>query len=168
MLLTDFNQSAPSDAITALEHCCTATRWAKLLVERRPFASLDALHQAAEAAWSEMQEADWLEAFAGHPKIGDVSSLRAKYAHTHQLASGEQASVQHADEAVLRRLAEGNNAYEDKFGFIFIVCATGKSAAEMLALLEARLPNSRAQELANAAKEQGKILHIRIDKRFSV
>lgn len=111
-----------------------------------------------------LSDEDWLQAFDAHPKIGDVTSLKKKYANTHSLASGEQSATAAADESVLQRLKNGNDAYADKFGFIFIVCATGKSADEMLALLEARLPNTRAQEIENAAREQAKITHIRLDK----
>ena len=103
-------------------------------------------------------------AFEAHPKIGDIKSLKAKYASTEALASGEQAGARVAPEAVLQRLKDGNDAYLHKFGFIFIVCATGKSAEQMLELLEQRLPNSREQELRIAAEEQAKITHIRLDK----
>ena len=111
-----------------------------------------------------MTEADYLQAFEGHPKIGDITSLKAKYANTKELASGEQSAVDEASDEVLERLAQGNDTYQEKFGFIFLVCATGKSAAEMLALLEMRLPNDRATELINAAEEQRKIFHIRLGK----
>ncbi|MEQ8802229.1 MAG: 2-oxo-4-hydroxy-4-carboxy-5-ureidoimidazoline decarboxylase, partial [Haliea sp.] len=109
-------------------------------------------------------EADLLEAFEGHPKIGDVNSLKAKYSSTKALAAGEQSSVDEAGDAIIEALARGNSEYEEKFGFIFIVCATGKSAREMSGLLQARLPNDRATELANAAGEQRKIFQIRLSK----
>jgi OHCU decarboxylase len=93
-----------------------------------------------------------------------VNSLKAKYAATGHLAAAEQAGVSDASDAVITRLAAGNAAYEQRFGFIFIVCATGKTAAEMLALLEERLDNDRDTELAIAAEEQLKILMIRLEK----
>ena len=164
MTLTELNQLAESDASHAFMQCCTATAWVKAMVGSRPFADETALYQAADKHWQALREGDYLEAFEGHPKIGDVNSLRAKYANTKALASGEQSAVNSASEQVLTELSRGNSDYETKFGFIFIVCATGKSAEEMLALLQARLPNERAQELANAAEEQRKIFHLRLDK----
>ena len=164
MTLAAFNELDESSARTALADCCVSHRWIAAVLARRPFASDEALRRAAEQCWDGLGEADWLEAFEGHPKIGDVTSLRAKYASSAALASSEQAAVAGADEAVLERLARGNSDYEARFGFIFIVCATGRSAAEMCDLLEARLHNSREEELRIAAAEQRKILMIRLEK----
>ena len=164
MTLQVLNQAETEQAAQLLQQCCTSDSWIARMLEQRPFADADALHSAADAAWQHLEETDYLQAFAGHPKIGDVNSLKAKYADTKQLAAGEQASVISANETVISALAAGNAAYEKKFGFIFIVCATGKSAGEMLALLQERLRNSREQELANAAEEQRKIFHLRLEK----
>ena len=164
MELAKLNELSHADATTAFMQCCTASEWVEQLVQARPFATADALREKADAIWSTLAEKDFLEAFDGHPKIGDVGSLKAKYANTKALASGEQSSVNEASDEVINALAAGNTAYEEKFGFIFIVCATGKSAARMLALLEARLPNDRDTELKNAAEEQRKIYHIRLEK----
>ena len=128
------------------------------------FASDQELMARAERDWDSLVEADYLEAFLAHPRIGDVDSLRQKYANTKAIAGGEQSGVDSADEATLKRLAEANDEYFDKFGFIFIVCATGKSAKQMLEILEARLPNDRDTEVANAAAEQLKITKIRLEK----
>ena len=144
--------------------CCTSRRWIEQMVQNRPYDSVRALRQAADNHWHQLEEADYLQAFAGHPKIGDLGSLQDKYAHTKELAAGEQSFVRGAPGEMIRALADGNSAYEAKFGFIFIVCATGKSAAEMLALLSARLPNDRETELKNAVEEQRKIFHIRLEK----
>jgi 2-oxo-4-hydroxy-4-carboxy-5-ureidoimidazoline decarboxylase len=144
--------------------CCVSERWVERMVESRPFADVEALYSAADSNWQNLDDADYLQAFEGHPMIGDVSTLRAKYANTKELASGEQSSVNQATEEVIQALSRDNKAYFDKNGFIFIVCATGKSAAEMLALLQARLPNDRATEIVNAAEEQRKITRIRIEK----
>lgn len=162
--LSELNQLSTADAEFAFENCCTARSWIQGMAAARPFQSIEHCLQVADEVWADMQEADFLQAFEGHPKIGDVTSLKEKYAHTKKLASGEQSSVNQASDEVIERLARGNNEYHEKNGFIFIVCATGKSAAEMLALLEARLPNSREQELLNAAGEQAKITAIRINK----
>ena len=111
-----------------------------------------------------MLPADWLEAFAAHPRIGDLDALRKKFASTANWCAGEQAGVAAADEAVLTALADGNRAYEARFGYIFIVCATGKSAAEMLAILTARLANDPEVELKVATAEQAKITRLRLEK----
>lgn len=164
MTLEQLNNLPNDEAMTAFSQCCVAERWVAQMVAGRPFSSQEQLHLQAEAIWQSLEENDYLQAFEGHPKIGDVSSLKKKYASTKALASGEQSSVQAADDATIEALAAGNTAYEEKFGFIFIVCATGKSAAEMLALLQARLPNTREVEVQLAADEQAKITRIRINK----
>lgn len=164
MRIAKLNQ-LPSDQLTiAFTQCCVAQNWVTQMVQAAPFSTEVQLFEKADSIWVSLAESDYLEAFEGHPKIGDVSSLKQKYANTKALASGEQSSVNEASDEVLQRLAAGNKAYEDKFGFIFIVCATGKSAAEMLTLLEARLPNERATEVRNAAEEQRKITRIRLEK----
>jgi 2-oxo-4-hydroxy-4-carboxy-5-ureidoimidazoline decarboxylase len=164
MSLDGINQASPADAAQLFRQCCTSGHWIERMVATRPYASADALRQQADSHWRDMAEADYLEAFDGHPKIGDVGSLKAKYANTKALAAGEQSGVNVATDEVIRRLAAGNRQYEEKFGFIFIVCATGKSAEEMTDLLEARLPNERQVELENAAEEQRKIFHIRLNQ----
>ncbi|MEM6302822.1 MAG: 2-oxo-4-hydroxy-4-carboxy-5-ureidoimidazoline decarboxylase [Pseudomonadota bacterium] len=152
-----------ADARTALEHCCVSRKWISAMLDQRPFGSEQALRQVSDRAWSECAEGDWLEAFEGHPRIGDIQSLKAKYADTSSLAAAEQAGMQSADDSIIERLALGNKQYEDRFGFMFIVCATGKSALEMSELLEARLTNERAQELSIAAEEQRKITQLRLE-----
>ena len=118
----------------------------------------------AEDQWYECTEADWLEAFTHHPKIGDVESLTKKFASTAWWASGEQSAVSNASQQTIEALAKGNEDYEKKFGFIFIVCATGKSAEEMLQLLQARLPNDKEEEIKIAMDEQNKITQLRVQK----
>lgn len=152
------------DARAALTNCCAATEWVSGMLAARPFASDDALFAACDGVAATLTESDWLEAFAAHPLIGDVDSLRKKYAATKQLAAGEQSGVDAASEITLRELAELNRDYAERFGFIFIVFATGKTADEMLAILRSRIDNSRNQELANAAAEQLKITRLRIEK----
>lgn len=152
------------DAKYAFANCCTATRWVNAMACARPFSSLAQCQTMAKAVWATMSESDYIEAFEGHPKIGDISSLREKYAHTKQLASGEQGAVKAASEETIEALAAANHAYETKNGFIFIVCATGKSADEMHEILQERLQNDRATELENAAAQQALITEIRINK----
>ena len=167
MILEDLNQLPEKDAHHTFMQCCTSSAWVTRMVEARPFASHEALTQAADEAWKGLTEQDYFEAFEGHPKIGDVSSLRAKYANTKELAGNEQGLVKEANDEVLEVLSQGNADYEEKFGFIFIICATGKSAKEMSDLLQARLPNNREQEIVNAAEEQRKIFQLRIDKALA-
>ncbi len=164
MNLKKLNALTVEQATHTFMQCCTASAWVKAMVKARPFSDNRALAKQADLAWQILAEADYLEAFEGHPQIGNVTTLRAKYANTKALASGEQSSVNDASEQVLLDLAKGNADYLEKFGFIFIVCATGKSAAQMLALLLARLPNNRATELVNAAEEQRKIFQLRLEK----
>src|SRR5436190_8998572 len=141
------NRLGEFDALAALLRCCGSTRWAEQMASQRPFADFDALLAAARSVWRNLVPADWLQAFAAHPKIGDLASLRAKFAQTAAWSEQEQAGVATTTESTLHALAAGNRAYEEKFGYIFIVCATGKSADEMLALLRQRLGNSTADEL---------------------
>lgn len=147
--------------------CCTSSKWVQLMVHAKPFSDERSLKKMANIAWESLTNTDFLEAFEGHPKIGDVDSLRAKYANTKELAGNEQGLVKEADEDVLQTLSIGNKDYEQKFGFIFIVCATGKSAKEMSDLLQLRLTNTKEQEFINAAEEQRKIFQLRLDKALA-
>jgi 2-oxo-4-hydroxy-4-carboxy-5-ureidoimidazoline decarboxylase len=157
--------TAPFEQIKRdLLHCCHCENWAQELLLARPYASEANFMQAAEANWFAQAREGWLEAFAAHPKIGDVESLKKKYQNTLSTATQEQGLVAEASQSILQGLARLNHEYEKKFGFIFIVFATGKSAAQMLALLEARHPNTRDQELQNAAQEQWKITKLRMEK----
>jgi 2-oxo-4-hydroxy-4-carboxy-5-ureidoimidazoline decarboxylase len=143
--------------------CCGARRWAESMVQAAPFADADALFAAAEAAFATLDSADWLEAFAHHPRIGDVSRLRERFAASGALSEKEQGSAMAtATEAVIQRLFARNQAYEARHGHIFIVCATGKSAPEMLDLLEARIDLELDRETANCATEQRKITALRL------
>lgn len=153
------------EAREALTRCCGASRWVEGMLARRPFGNAEALRAAADEVWAQAERADVLEAFDHHPRIGaDLAALREKFASTKGWSAGEQSSVAGADEATLEALRDGNLAYEKRFGHIFIVCATGKSATEMLGLLKERLDNEPDAELRIAAGEQAKITKIRLDK----
>ncbi|PCH94348.1 MAG: OHCU decarboxylase [Gammaproteobacteria bacterium] len=167
MTLNDLNMLDKEQATHTFMQCCTSSTWVNSMVQARPFADIRSIVKHADLAWQDLEEADYLEAFEGHPKIGNVNSLRAKYANTKELAGNEQGLVKEAADDVLEVLAQGNNDYEEKFGFIFIVCATGKSAKEMFDLLQARLPNNKKTELINAAEEQRKIFQLRINKALA-
>jgi len=153
-----------SDARAALSRCCGATRWVDHMLQARPFADAARVFAASDAAWAECDRLDQLEAFEHHPRIGDLQSLAARFATTREWASGEQSGVVGAERAVLERLAQGNADYEARFGYRFIVCATGLTAAEMLARLEERMHHDPAVELSIAATEQHRITRIRLEK----
>jgi len=161
------NQLPPVQLKEALARCCGATNWIARMTAAFPVKNEQQLFSEAERIWYACTESDWREAFTHHPKIGDINSLKEKFASTSQWAQGEQSAVRHTSYEVLQALAKGNAAYEQKFGYIFIVCATGKGAEEMLALLEARLHNDPADEINIAMAEQNKITHIRLQKLLS-
>lgn len=165
--LERLNKGSPEEARAELMRCCGCLAWADAVVARRPFADEAALLSAADEEWARTSEAHWREAMTHHPRIGDVSKLREKFAATATWSSQEQQGVGAASEETLHALAEGNRAYEDRFGFIFLVCATGKGADEMLALLRSRLDNPLPDELRIAAGEQAKITRIRLEKLLS-
>jgi 2-oxo-4-hydroxy-4-carboxy-5-ureidoimidazoline decarboxylase len=164
MSVEALNALDEAGARARFERCCVSRRWIEGMLSARPYGDADAVRRQACESWQALGEKDWLEAFSGHPRIGDVTSLRARYAASAELAAGEQSGVAAAGDDVLEGLARGNAAYEERFGFIFIVCATGRSADEMYALLKARLANDRATELAIAADEQLKILLLRLEQ----
>jgi 2-oxo-4-hydroxy-4-carboxy-5-ureidoimidazoline decarboxylase len=152
------NEASPHDARALLHACCGSTRWVERMLARRPFDSREALLAAARATWFALSPDDWREAFGQHPPIGQPS----RFASTRHLSAREQSGAATASAGVRAALAEGNREYERKFGFIFIVCATGKTAEEMLSLLEARLRNDLEAEIRTAAEEQAKITALRL------
>ncbi|HEX8465202.1 MAG TPA: 2-oxo-4-hydroxy-4-carboxy-5-ureidoimidazoline decarboxylase [Abditibacterium sp.] len=162
--LQKLNSLNEKDAFDALLRCCGASKWVLKVMAARPFADFDALLAASDAAFASLQEIDWLEAFSHHPKLGDLASLRAKFASTRDWAGAEQAGTSAASEIVLQELARCNAAYEARFGFIFILCATGKSADEMLQALRNRLGNERETEIGLAAEQQKQITRLRLEK----
>ena len=152
----------PEDARRLLRACCGSERWVERMMRGRPFASRETALSAARDEWLALDETDWKEAFGHHPKIGDREALRRRFPETHHLSAREQAGVDGAHGDVLGELASGNQEYEARFGYIFIVCATGKSADEMLTLLRERLTNNPADEIRLAAGEQAKITALRL------
>jgi OHCU decarboxylase len=165
--LAAWNAAGPSEALEAMLACCGSERWAEAMVALRPIASVAELSVAADHVWSKMQGADWLEAFACHPRIGQRKpALVAAHASEQSAAWSrqEQSSANNANERVLAELAEGNQLYEQRFGFTYIVCATGKSAVEMLTILKRRLTADREAELREAAEQQRQIMQIRLGK----
>lgn len=164
MTLETLNVLSNGNAIEEFTRCCGSMQWVQHMLARRPFISVEAMLNVADEIWWSLTEADWKEAFSHHPRIGDVDALRTKFATTAHWASSEQAGTKRASEGTLAALAEGNSQYEEKFGYIFIVCATGKSAEEMLAILNSRLPNAPNIEIRIAAAEQARITRLRLEK----
>lgn len=158
----ELDSAEPEAARAMLLRACGSSRWVDRMMERRPFRSQPRLLSAARIEWFGLTETDWLEAFSHHPRIGDRASLEARFPQTHELSSKEQSGIGIAGADVLTALAQANSDYFDRFGFIFIVCATGKSAQQMLALLLSRLLNDRATELRVAAEEQAQITALRL------
>ena len=158
------NTASPEAARKILIRACGSTRWVDRMMQRRPFGNDARLLFAARNEWFGLTEADWLEAFSQHPRIGDRVSLDERFPATHDLSSKEQAGMGGANAAVLAALAEANHRYFDRFGFSFIVCATGKTADEMLALLRTRLEHNAATELRIAAAEQARITRLRLER----
>jgi 2-oxo-4-hydroxy-4-carboxy-5-ureidoimidazoline decarboxylase len=158
------DRASVDDARRLLTRCCGAQRWVDAMIAQRPFGSDDRLLEAARRLWFSLGADDWREAFAHHPRIGDRAALQAKFAATRHLSAAEQAGVADAPDLVLDALERGNRLYEERFGYIFIVCATGKSAREMLALLESRLPNTPDREIRVAAEEQARITALRLQQ----
>jgi 2-oxo-4-hydroxy-4-carboxy-5-ureidoimidazoline decarboxylase len=164
MNLATINAWMPDEAREAFRRCCGSARWCRALEGMRPFDSEAAMLEAAERIWWGLEPADWLEAFAAHPKIGARGGPRAEHVLTAAWSKAEQSGTERAPEDVLERLALLNGRYEARFGYIFIVCATGKSAEEMLAMIESRLVNSPDDEIRCAAGEQAKITRLRLEK----
>ncbi len=153
------------EARSMLERCCGASRWVTAMLARRPFGSDERLFTVADTEWARMERGDVLEALTHHPRIGaDLEELRMRYGATASWAAAEQAGAGAANETTLLALRDANVRYEARFGHIFVVCATGKTAAEMLALLDARMSHTPDVELAVAAAEQAKITKIRLEK----
>jgi 2-oxo-4-hydroxy-4-carboxy-5-ureidoimidazoline decarboxylase len=161
--LAEWNQAPEDAAMETMIACCGARRWAEAMVALRPLNGIVELSTEADRVWSTMEEADWMEAFACHPRIGERKAAHAS-AKSMAWSRQEQASAAEASERVMDDLAEGNRLYEERFGFTYIVCAMGKSAAEMLAILNRRLANDRTTELREAAEQQRQIMQIRLGK----
>jgi 2-oxo-4-hydroxy-4-carboxy-5-ureidoimidazoline decarboxylase len=161
--LSSWNAAGPEAALDAMLACCGARRWAAAMVALRPLDGVHELSAAADRIWSTMEERDWLEAFACHPRIGERKAAHAPK-RSEAWSQQEQSSANTAAERVLPELAAGNALYEERFGFTYIVCATGKSAEEMLAILNRRLNSNRTSELMEAAEQQRQITQIRLGK----
>ena len=151
-------------AAELLRACCGSTAWVQGMLARRPFRSRATLLATADDVWRSLGEADWLEAFAHHPRLGETASAAVRSSRARDWSSGEQSGVRTAGHDVRAALADANAAYDARFGYICIICATGKNAAELLAITRGRLTNDPATEIRVAAEEQRKITRLRLEK----
>ena len=164
MNLKQFNELDDKALFQELEKCCGSSTWINAMISACPFVDVKSMHDSSDNNWEKVDEQDILQAFKHHPQIGDVASLKKKFASTASWAGNEQKGATKASDEVLQQLKSANDAYLKRFGFIFIICATGKTAEQMLALLNKRLPNDREKELQIAAAEQNKITYLRLNK----
>lgn len=164
MSLHEINSNNIEDVHALLEGCCCAPAWIESMIAARPFINATALFNTSIHAFAQLTESDYLVAFAGHPQIGNLQSLHKKYASTSDSASHEQSGMSEAKKSLLETMQTLNTEYKNKFGFIFIVCASGKSAQSMLDLINCRINNDRQTELIIASNEQAKITQIRLEK----
>ncbi|MDE1177954.1 MAG: 2-oxo-4-hydroxy-4-carboxy-5-ureidoimidazoline decarboxylase [Edaphobacter sp.] len=162
--LSRWNVSPAAEAVRTMLSCCGSTAWAEAMVAARPFAYEASVLERAGEIWRGMSESDWDEAFRSHPRIGERHADRATTAASAKWSEGEQRGVAESEDAVKRAIAEGNRRYEERFGRIFIVCATGKKPEEILSILERRLANNEAMEMRESAAQQEEIMQLRLAK----
>ena len=168
MTLDELNQLPFEHARAEFLKCCGSTAWAQRMSAARPFSNSAELSSKADEIWWNLNEEDWLEAFRAHPKIGEKKAAAAQSAEAEAWSAQEQSESERAATKTKAALAEGNREYEQRFGFIFIICATGRSAEEILAALNGRLSNDPETELRVAAEEQRKITSLRLGKLLQV
>jgi OHCU decarboxylase len=162
--ISRINELSAAQAQAEFLKCCGSIAWAKGMTDTRPFSNSDELSSKADEIWWKLDEEDWLEAFRAHPKIGEKKAAAAQSSEAQQWSAQEQSESQKTAAETKAALAAGNLEYEQRFGFIFIICATGKSAEEILAALNGRLSNDSDAELRIAAEEQRKITQLRLRK----
>jgi len=166
--LASLNSLAANEAESELLKCCGSRRWAERMIAKRSFENVADLIAKADRVWWSLEQGDWREAFLSHPKIGEKKAIAATSEQSKQWSEAEQAGIGDAANSTLATLAELNRKYEDKFGYIFIVCASGRSSEEMLGILRSRLGNDPDEELRIAAAEQAKITKLRLQKLIEV
>jgi OHCU decarboxylase len=166
--LERLNEMPADQAEAEFLKCCGSRKWASAMVNARPFTSAQTMFAEADALFASLGDEDWLEAFRAHPKIGEKKAATAQSDTAQKWSAQEQSQTANAEAGVMAALAERNREYERRFGFIFIVCASGKTAEEMLAVQNQRLANAPETELRNAAEEQKKITRLRLEKLLQV
>ncbi|MEO8575111.1 MAG: 2-oxo-4-hydroxy-4-carboxy-5-ureidoimidazoline decarboxylase [Gemmatimonadales bacterium] len=166
MKVEELDSIPAGQAAEALRSCCGSSRWVKEMVRRRPFGSVADVLASADEAWDLVTDDDRHEAFSHHPRIGDRQAAATQSSRAAEWSAGEQSAVQSATETVQSELAKVNREYEDRFGHIYIVCATGKTPEQLLEIARKRLANNPEKELHVAAEEQRKITQLRLKKLF--
>jgi 2-oxo-4-hydroxy-4-carboxy-5-ureidoimidazoline decarboxylase len=161
-ILARWHALTPGEAVAEILSCCGSPAWARKLTAMRPFANEQKLFAAADACWQSLPPSDWLEAFRSHPRIGEQHSQNKTTATSAAWSKSEQSQMKDADAAILLRMREAHREYEERFGRIFIVCASGKKPAELLRILEQRLNSDPAQELLESAAQQQQIMQLRL------
>lgn len=164
LTLRELDALSPGSAAAELRACCGSSAWITGMLARRPFRTRDALQRAAHEVWAALTSTDWHEAIDHHPRLGERKAALAAGPSAASWSSAEQSGVRSATPLIKAALAEGNRAYEARFGFIFIYCAAGKSADDMLTALEQRLNNDATTETRIAARELEQIMQLRLDK----
>jgi len=162
--LTRLNELSADEAEAEFLKCCGSKRWARSMTSVRPFEGVDDLLAKADSLWWSLGQEDWLEAFRAHPKIGEKKAAASQSEQARNWSTQEQSGVADAAAETKAELAARNREYEERFGFIYIICATGKSSEDMLMTLNERLQNDAKTELRAAAGEQGKITRLRLEK----
>ena len=162
LTLADLNRMSADQAAPLLQSCCGAREWVSRMLDRRPFDQLDALLSTADDVWRSLSSADWLEAFSHHPRLGEKRAHATTTTMARDWSAAEQSRVSDATDIARAALADANRAYELRFGYICIICATGKSADDLLTITRSRLANTPAVELPVAAEEQRKITRLRL------
>jgi 2-oxo-4-hydroxy-4-carboxy-5-ureidoimidazoline decarboxylase len=163
-VLARWNSLDPPTAAREALPCCGSQAWALALASKRPFTDVASVTEASAAAWFSLPEEAWQEAFDSHPRIGEKRAQTTTTTESLQWSAQEQRTALSKDESAKLALEEANRGYEQKFGRIFIVCATGKTSGEILAILEARMQNDAATELREAAEQQRQITQLRLQR----
>jgi OHCU decarboxylase len=164
--IVTFDRMPAAEAAELLRACCGARQWVDGMLERRPYGAVGALLATADEVWNALGPADWREAFEHHPRLGESRSAAAQDERARAWSAGEQEAMRDPADDVRSALAVANAAYESRFGYICIICATGLSAGDVLTLTEERLANTPEEELPIAAEEQRKITRLRLLKLF--
>jgi OHCU decarboxylase len=162
--VAELDEMPESSAAEMLADCCGSSRWVSEMIAARPFGSIEAVFSAADRIWRSLSASDWVEAFEHHPRIGERASAIAQGERGAEWSSREQAGIERAGSDRRKALAAVNQEYEQRFGYIYIVCATGKTPEEMLEIARTRLRNAAGAEVRVAAEEQRKITRLRLQK----
>jgi 2-oxo-4-hydroxy-4-carboxy-5-ureidoimidazoline decarboxylase len=163
-ILARWNLASLDEAVAQILACCGSPTWARQMAARRPYSDESAVAIASDEVWRSLETSDWMEAFRSHPRIGESVSSAHENESSAAWAQQEQSKAADAADSIKAAMAEANREYENKFGHIFIVCATGKSAQEMLDIITRRMSNNAETELYEAAEEQRQIIQLRLKK----